>query len=85
MDVAGLVVGVYKDVYFLAKSVYRLASSAQHYQAEQNDTLHDLWRELLLLGQFYHVIFTLRGKELARDGQNTVRSDDAISYNFNAR
>ncbi|KAG8415897.1 hypothetical protein J3459_013958 [Metarhizium acridum] len=70
MDIGGLALGVYKDAYFLSKSVYRLITSAQYYKDEQKDVIQEFYHEFLRLRAFHHVIFTLRGKEIAKDSHN---------------
>ena len=72
MEVAGLAFSVYKDVYFLAKSIYKLATSAQHFQVEQLSLLRSFYRQFLYLRTFHHLFFIVRGKVLVNESDLNI-------------
>lgn len=79
MEVTGLVFSVYKDVYFLAKSIYRLATSAQHYKTEQEGLLTQFHSQFLYLRTFHYLFFIVCKKKLSVDDQlNKVRVDPIL-------
>lgn len=61
MEAAGLALSVYKDVYYLAKGIYRLGMSAQHYREENHQLLIKFRTQCLYLRMFkYFFIAVLR-------------------------
>ncbi|TPX16159.1 uncharacterized protein E0L32_004154 [Thyridium curvatum] len=61
MDAAGLAFAAYKDVYFLAKGIYRLGMSAQHYKEENHQLLVKFRTQCLYLRMFKHFFISVIG------------------------
>jgi hypothetical protein len=75
MDAAGLAFSVYKDVYYLAKGIYHVGMSAQHYREENHELLVKFRTQCLYLRMFkYFFISILRGESSDMSSEIKVRA-----------
>lgn len=66
------VVGAFKEVYLLAKFVYKTIHSAAHYQEEEKSLVREFKIELLHLRSFWIVFTKADGKLIEDDPLNEV-------------
>ncbi|KAF6788439.1 hypothetical protein CMUS01_16404 [Colletotrichum musicola] len=59
MDAAGLAFAAYKDVYYLARGIYRLGMSAKHYKEENHQLLVKLRTQCLYLRMFKYFFISV--------------------------
>ncbi|KAF6789643.1 hypothetical protein CSOJ01_14756 [Colletotrichum sojae] len=59
MDAAGLAFAAYKDVYYLARGIYRLGMSAKHYKEENHQLLVKLRTQCLYLRMFKYFFISI--------------------------
>lgn len=75
MEAAGLAFSVYKDVYYLAKGIYQLGMSAQHYKEENHHLLVKFRTQCLYLRMFKHFfISVLRAESPEASSEIQVRT-----------
>ncbi|KAI3537141.1 hypothetical protein CABS01_10599 [Colletotrichum abscissum] len=63
MEATGLAFSVYKDVYYLAKGIYRLGMSAQHYREENHQLLIKFRSQCLYLRTFKYFFISILREE----------------------
>ena len=75
MDPASLSLGVltaFKEVYLVAKFVYKTAASAKHHSSEQRTTLAEFHYEFLYIHSFRQVLLLHKSKIVNEDQLNKV-------------
>ncbi|CAI0643424.1 unnamed protein product [Colletotrichum noveboracense] len=76
MEAVGLALSLYKDVYYLARGIYRLGMSAQHFKEENHKLLVKLRTQCLYLRMFkYFFISVLRGEALGASPEVAILVD----------
>ncbi|RBR09917.1 hypothetical protein FVER53590_25664 [Fusarium verticillioides] len=72
MEATGMALSVYKDVYLLVMSIYRLGMSASHYREEHEWLLTKFHGEYLYLRVFIHVFAALEKTERTDQSMHVV-------------